>query len=323
LCYFVSMPRPKKYRPEYLSFTKKERTGIITIGILIILFITIPFFFPFFVGHGQVDQSAFQEEIAQLDIKQQSSTENNERHVDDDNRFDPTQAQSNSSGKAELFYFDPNTVTIEGWKKLGVKEKTALMIRKYISKGGRFKKAEDISKIWGLHEDDVQRLLPYVRITSSQELPVIPTSSGMEKYHVGKPKWEAGVLDINTADTAAFIALPGIGNKLATRIVAFREKLGGFYTIEQVSETFGLADSVFQKIRSRLVITNTAVKKININTSGVDELKVHPYLRYNLANAIVQYRQQHGKFSVLSDLKKIMVFTQEIYDKVLPYLTLN
>ena len=68
---------------------------------------------------------------------------------------------------------------------------------------------------------------------------------------------------------------------------------------------------------------NTEVRKININSATVDELKNHPYIRYNLANPIVAYRNQHGAFSKIEDLKKIMIITDEIYNKISPYLTIQ
>src|SRR6185436_20843184 len=105
------------------------------------------------------------------------------------------------------------------------------------------------------------------------------------------------IIDINTADTTAFISLPGIGSKLAVRIVTFREKLGGFYSVLQIGETFGLPDSTFQKIKQYLKLENTTIKKININTATVDELKAHPYIKWSIANPIVAYRNEHGRFS--------------------------
>ena len=89
---------------------------------------------------------------------------------------------------------------------------------------------------------------------------------------------------------------------------------------EQLAETYGLPDSTFQKIKGRLVIGSANVKRLNINTATIDDLKAHPYLRYNIANAIVQYRTQHGNFSAVSDIKKIMMITDEIFDKAAPYL---
>jgi len=131
------------------------------------------------------------------------------------------------------------------------------------------------------------------------------------------------MIDINTADTSAFISLPGIGSKLAARIVTFREKLGGFYSVEQIGETYGLADSTFQKIKQYFKLDNASVKKININTATVDEMKSHPYIKYSLANPILAYRNEHGAFSKIEDVRKVMIITDQIYEKIAPYLTIQ
>jgi competence protein ComEA len=322
------MTKPGKQLPEYFSFTRKERRGIIVVAVLILLFITLPFLLPFFITSKQVDHTAFEKEIAALKLKEQDSGRGSaKRNYDDDNEvqyYQPSEKNYYSKQpKGELFYFDPNTLPAAGWKKLGVREKTANTIQNYISKGGRFYKPEDIGKIWGLHEDEVNRLLPYVRIEANSTTDLNKDKTSVPYKTYDKPKLTTAPVDINEADTSAFIALPGIGSKLANRIVAFRDKLGGFYKVEQIAETFGLPDSVFQKIKDKLVINNISVKKFNINKSTVDELKTHPYIRYNIANAIVQYRILHGDFPAVSDLKKIMIITDDIYSKAAPYLTVK
>ncbi len=321
------MPTRKKYFPEYLSFTRKERRGIIVIVVLILLFIILPFLFPFFITSKPVDHAAFEKEIAELNLKEDSSKGFAKRNYDDDNYVGYNQPSEKNyytkELKGELFYFDPNTLPADGWIRLGVREKTVKTIQNYLSKGGRFYKPEDIGKIWGLHQDQVSRLLPYVRIEAkpSNDFNASKISAQYKPYE--KPKYTIAAVDINEADTSALIALPGIGSKLANRIVAFREKLGGFYKVEQVAETYGLPDSTFQKIKDKLVIKNSQVKKININNATLDELKTHPYIRYNIANAIVQYKKMHGEFAAVSDLKKIMIITDDAYIKLSPYLTVK
>ena len=91
----------------------------------------------------------------------------------------------------------------------------------------------------------------------------------------------------------------------------------------QVSETFGLPDSTFQKIKQYLKLENAVVRKININTATVDELKVHPYIRYSLANPIIAYRNEHGLFSKVEDIKKVMAVTDDIYNKIVAYLAVQ
>lgn len=131
------------------------------------------------------------------------------------------------------------------------------------------------------------------------------------------------IIEINTADTTAFIQLPGIGSKLASRIVLFREKLGGFYSVKQIAEVYGLKDSVYRKILPYLRCNAASVKKLHINVVGKDELKQHPYIRWKIAEAVVAYREQHGIFDSFNDLIKINLIDSVVLTKMIPYLSLN
>ncbi len=319
------MSRWNKYLSGYLSFTRKERTCIIVIIVFIIFFSVLPLLFPFFIRPKPTDHTAFKKEIAELKISQRDSTGGFKKDDDENNlpRYyrQPEKNYYSKQPHGELFYFDPNTLSEGGWKRLGIREKTITTIRNYITKGGRFYKPEDIGKIWGLHEDQISRLMPYVRIEEKQTDNFSDhKNTGQHKVY-DKPKYST--VDINAADTSAFIALPGIGSKLAHRIITFRNKLGGFYRVEQLAETYGLPDSTFQKIKDKLVLADPSVKKIDINIASVDELKNHPYIRYNIANAIVQYRNQHGNFTAISELKNIMIITGEIYSRIEPYISIH
>ena len=75
-------------------------------------------------------------------------------------------------------------------------------------------------------------------------------------------------------------------------------------------------------MKQYLKLENSSIRKININTASIDELKAHPYIRYNIANPIIAYRNEHGSFSSIEDLKKIMIVTDEVYQKIAPYLSL-
>ena len=317
-----------RFAKDYFNFTRKERTGIICLLVLIIFFLILPFFFSYFTKQPNIDTTQFEKEIAALNVKQPDSTGNYpNKNFDEDNYqnyYQPSEKNYyTKSQKGELFYFDPNSLSVDGWIKLGIRERTANSIQKYVSKGGKFYKPEDIGKIWGLRKEEVERLLPYVKIPARPSPVYTNYKNGDADKYYEKQKYAIANVDINLGDTTAFISLPGIGGKLATRIVAFREKLGGFYAIEQVAETFGLPDSTYKKIKDKLVMANPTVKKININNATVDELKTHPYIRYNIANAIVQYRLQHGSYKDINDIKKIMLVTDEIYNKAAPYLAVQ
>ncbi len=313
---------------EWFSNSKKERNGILLLLGIILLAILIQYSFALFIKPKKYDHSEFEKEVALVKIKPTDSANKYRKKFDDyDDAYQSynqpyeNKHYSNREWKGELFYFNPNTLDDAGWQRLGVRDKTIATIKNYLSKGGKFYKAEDIKKIWGLDENLAEKLVPYIQIEKKEY------ASGEKTEEYNKPAYEKKTytptaIDISTADTTALIALPGIGSKLAQRIITFRDKLGGFYKIDQVGETFGLPDSTFQKIKIRLVLNNAAVKQISINTATLDELKSHPYIRYNIANSIVQYRSQHGNFSSVSDLKKIMMITEEVYNKMQPYLKL-
>jgi competence protein ComEA len=320
---------------DYLTFTRKERIGIFVLLILIVII----WFLPAMIGSGisagliKADTS-WMAAAKQLEIKDSSSDPKNKyRSYDEQDgnsyAFDRKAYKSNNYPKGELFYFDPNTLSAEGWKKLGLREKTIGTIQNYLSKGGHFYKPTDLQKIYGLFPDEFERIEPYIRIEnadkggsfaynkqsnenfSTNTTPALPKVSRYKN------------VDINNADTTSLISLPGIGSKLAARIVSFRDKLGGFYSVDQIKETYGLPDSSFQKAKQYLVINNASVKKININTATKDEMKMHPYIKWNLANAVVEYRNQHGEYKTVEDIKKIMLVTEEVYIKASPYLSIQ
>jgi len=317
----------KQFLRNYFNFTRKERIGIIVIVTLILFFILLPFFYPLFLKQKQYSHNEFEKEIAQLIIEKNDSSKLKSYSKIFDNEFyddySPSGGKKYEPLKAEVFYFDPNTASPTDWKRLGVRDKTIKTIQNYLSKGGKFYKPEDIGKIWGITPSDAQHLMPYVSIknTAGKYAPFdkkeYPKTSFTYSAKAIQP------IDINLADTSAYISLPGIGSKLSQRIIAFRDKLGGFYSVDQVGETYLLPDSTFQKIKSRMVIGGTNVKQININAASIDEMKSHPYLRYNLANAIFQYRQQHGNYNSVEEIKKIMLVTEEVFHKVAPYLSIQ
>lgn len=311
----------KQFLKDYFDFTRKERRGVIRL-LVIIFFVTIaPFLFPIFVREDQVDHSEFALEIAQLKVD--SAQRKYAGYIDPEfvNDHSP---EFGRKKEAVLFYFDPNTATVADWVRLGVKQKTATTIQKYINKGGKFYKPDDIRKIWGLNKRDADRLVPYVTIKKQ-----LPQYAVYEKKVVTErppnsfKSKEFRNVEINAADTSSFKTFPGIGSKLSQRIINFRDKLGGFYSTEQVGETYLLPDSTFQKIKPYLLLDEMPLQKININSATMDELKDHPYIRFHIANAIIQYRNQHGNFKVVEEIRKIMIVTDSIYYKVVPYLVLN
>lgn len=313
----------KQFLKDYFIFTRKERRGVIIIVCLIIIVSFAPLFYSYFFNKEEYDYAEFKSEIALLKNDTTGRYLSSNRYNDDYYNDYSIKRKKYTPVNATLFYFDPNTASVSDWLKLGVRPKTVATIQNYIEKGGKFYDPEDIKKIWGLSKKNALRLIPYVQIKNPKKSFAVYKKRGYPKREYDYPERVIEKVNINLADTTSFKNLPGIGSKLSARIIDFRNKLGGFYSIGQVGETFLLPDSTFQKIKPYLVMGDSSVKKINVNTATIDEMKAHPYIRYNVANALFQYRQQHGNYQQIKEIKKIMIITDEMYRKALPYLTIK
>ena len=308
----------KKLIKAYLTYGKRDRIA----AMAVVLFIAIAYAYPYVI-YKRNEQlpakatSVLVKAIDTLGVKQKTNGYlKKSQGTDEDYQYQPNQWKGFVSG--ELFLFDPNNLSVEGWQKLGLSEKTSKTIEKYRNKGGKFHTADDLKKIWGMPAGFYERVKDYVVIASLQNN---HPQNDADKFVYTKSEKKVLLVNINQADTTAFIALPGIGSKLAARIVNFRDKLGGFYSVEQVRETYGLPDSTFQKVKGSFQLSGT-VRKLNVNTATKDELKVHPYIKWNLANAIVEYRNQHGAFKSLDDLKNISIIEEATFEKIMHYLSL-
>lgn len=240
------------------------------------------------------------------------------------------------SKKIERFAFNPNTLNAESWQRLGTPRWLAERIVRYRSKGGQFRKKEDLLKIYDFSPELYAELEPYIQL-NAQTFAEKPTSKP-ERFSSGefprKPAPESrdfasaggrftkpvlSPFDINTADTTELKQLRGIGSRLASRIVKFRDALGGFVSTDQYTEIFGL-DSLVVSELNKYGQVMTAARKLPINTATAEELDRHVYLSRRQAEIIINYRNQHGPFASAESLRNIRVLDAKTIEKLTPYL---
>lgn len=289
---------------EYLSFSVRERWAVL----MLVLFIGIVFMAPRFISMPDkilvVEDSLIIKALPDLDTASINPAGKPPGFRQVKKYTEPPSAR---------FYFDPNTIDKEQWVSLGVREKTAITILKYRQHGGRFKSADDLGKIYGLTPELAEQLKPFVRI-AQKELEIA------SQKPVNFTKRPGPVpIKINQADSIAWESLPGIGPALAARIIGFRNRLGGFYSVNQVSEVYGLQDSVFQKLVPFLLPDEQPLQTLDINTASQEQLASHPYIRKSIAQAIVQYRAMHGRFLQVNDLTKIHLIGPDNYKRISRY----
>lgn len=295
---------------DYFSFSVRERWAVLVLLALIILVFLLPDYLLESKEKPMVADSLVLSAIRRWDsVKQQKSVV---RAYSSETSRPPT-------GQSKRFPFDPNQIDLQQWLLLGLPEKTAHTILNYRSKGGRFRKAEDLARIYGMPVTLSRELIPWVRIEAGGQEQTIPSRPRDPARTPFTPPAASLKLPINTADSVAWMGLRGIGEKLAGRIVNFRNKLGGFYSLEQVGEVYGLKDSVFQQIRSSLVLDPAPVRQLSLNTASLEELAAHPYIRFPIARAIVAYRQEHGLFHSVEELAGIHLINAALLEKIRPY----
>jgi competence ComEA-like helix-hairpin-helix protein len=300
------MNKPTKH--PFFLLSAYERTGTIALLLLIVFIWFLPDLYLHF----------FQPPLAELNY-----TDHSDSWLQKSEHEKAVVEENNSNQVAEksiaLKPFDPNTATESDWISMGLKPQTAQTIGKYLAHGGKFKTANDLRKIWGMPTSLCEKIMPFVNINN--QFPKHESAHWKDTGNLVKKSNQRMPISINQADSAAWESLPGIGPALAHRIVAYREKLGGFVQTEQLKEVWNLPDSVYQKIKNRL-LTDEKIVKIQLNTAGFEDFRKHPYFGYRLAKIIVNYREQHGLFHSLEDIQKIVLIDENQYKKIIPYLTI-
>lgn len=314
---------------DFFGISPKESRGALVLIVLSFMLVWAPTVFKWWVlPLFQDDTVPFT--IEQLDstaalIPESKSSYNADRNYSE-NEVPYTRDDEKSAVPSRLFAFDPNSASPAQLQELGVPRFLAQRIQKYREKGGKFRRKDDLKKIYDFPPALYSRLEGYI---------VLPGSGAESSKFEGTPSENTpfpsretktftrpilAVFDINTADTVQLNALRGIGSKLSARIVKFRDALGGFYSADQYSEIYGL-DSLALSELKRYGRVQSTPRKIAINTATVQELNQHPYFRNRKLNeVIVRYREQHGPFSSAEAMKEIRILDEATLRKIAPYL---
>lgn len=293
---------------DFFHFNKQERNGVFVLCIIIVLLFIFRLFMPYLLGEDEVDltisNSTFSEEVYE------------KTHVD--NHKDEHLTDKLFTTK-ELFVFNPNTISMEDAIKLGFSKKLSTTLIKFRSKGGKFYKPEDLKKLYGLTPKLYNELESYILIPETvNSFKPDSVKSGISSFYEKKPKIQH-LLELNTADSLSIVYLKGVGPGFTKRIIKYRTMLGGFHSISQLKEVYGMTDSLYKSLISQITLDAKVITFIPINAIDFNSLRKHPYFNFQTAQAIINYRLKHGKLTE-AIIKSIGIFNEEKLNLILPYL---
>lgn len=217
----------------------------------------------------------------------------------------------------------PEALNAADWQRLGLSSKQAASMLRYRDKYG-FHSIEQMQRIRVLPKALLNLISDSLLFNGqlkeeSGSVPKREDRGLFDQKNVSQQK--INKLDLNAATEVMLVALPGVGEYTAAKIIAYRERLGGFLSLDQLQEIQGLKPEILQKVLPYLELEQ-GVKRISINEVTYELLKLHPYLTWNQANSIIKMRKQRGQFKELSELKESVLIDEETYKKLLPYVSL-
>lgn len=256
------------------------------------------------------------------------------------------------------FSFDPNIISKDSLKLLNIDDKTISILLKYRAKGKIYSK-EQFYKIYGMekYKSRIDSLIVFSENKKSnsyqkkQQDTVYSSGQGhinknqsFENYkkkdslsrnsynsnnHYNKKHNtdESGIsivtikyIKLNETDSFELETVKGLGIKLSSRIIKYRDKLGGFYEVEQLEEVFGLRQETFLNINHLMIIDKSKIKKIKINHADFQTLSSHPYIGKHKAGVLLRYKENHGDYKDIEDVRKTVIIQEKTLEKLIHYL---
>ena len=224
------------------------------------------------------------------------------------------------SRKVVLAPFDPNLADSIELLDLGLSPYVARNVLRYREKGGRFRTPESFARIYGLTEEQFETLRPYIRISESFRQKTDTSTYVRRDTFAVVYKYPKGTLvDVGVADTTELKKIPGIGSGISKAIVGYRNRLGGFYSLEQLREGRFVTPEMMEWFK----LDSISIRPLPVNRAGLDRLRNHPYLNFYQAKVILEHRKKHGEIKSLSQLSLYEEFTEKDLKRLSAYFSFD
>jgi competence protein ComEA len=300
-----------RWMHELFNFSRKERTGIISLLCIIFLLIIIGKLIPVFFHSDNPDISEWEAEVNSYLAKKE--------------------IKNSIVAAVHPVVFNPNKVDSLSLADMGLPSRVVVNWVRYLEKGGRFRNKEEVKKIFGMTPGLLVQLDSFMVFNKVTDTGVKDTADVSRiKSNIGilhdtilrqnnsKAEKERILQELNSTDSLHLLEISGIGPVFASRIIRYRNLLGGYYAVSQLKEVYGMREENLAAVSQYLTVDKSKLKTIVINFSTVKELGRHPYIGYKTARNILRLKDKIGKFSSPDDLSSVV--SSDSLTRLIPYL---
>ena len=289
---------------NFFGFNKQQRKGLLVLSLISLLLALARLIYPAFI----IPDPILVQNLPLVERKLDSSFEASQKR-----RYANV---SKTETIGNLFVFDPNTISFNQLIQLGFKEKTAKTFLTFREKGFVFKQKSDLQKVYGISDNFYSKLEPYILIESKIGQKNSDNNQTIISNTIAKKQTNKTV-ELNTSDSIMLLSLNGIGPAFAKRIIKYRSVLGGYTSIKQLKEVYGITEELYEKVKPFISLDASGIKKINLNKDDFKVINKHPYLSYELTKSIFDWRK---KTVITATNLKDIVIDDSVYKKLLPYM---
>lgn len=292
------MPKNNSFFQTFFSFSAGQKRGLFLLFLMILLQQVVYHFVDFREKddiNKQQNWLALQHEIDSLKTEKPSST-------------------------YQMYPFNPNFITDFKGYKLGMKSHEIQKLLSFRKTGKYVNSAQEFQSVTGVSDSLLQKMAPYFKFPDWVTHPSKSEFKGYKNWKEYPKKEPLKVKDINEASKEDLMAIYGIGDAISERILNQKAAFGGFVSMEQMKDIWGLSPEVINNLNTNFKIASTtSVRKININTASIKELSTFPYFKFPISKNIVVYRSMNGDVKY-EDLTKIKAFPVDKLKIIVLYL---
>ncbi|TRX33770.1 helix-hairpin-helix domain-containing protein [Flavobacterium sp. ZT3R18] len=285
---------------DYFKFTKEQRTGIVVLFGIIVLLQWIYFFVDFCVTEKE-----YPDKQKWLSLQSQIDAEKLENHND----------------APKMHPFNPNFISDYKGYKLGMSVQEIDRLLAFRKNNKFVNSTKEFQNVTKVSDSLLTAIAPFFKFPEWVNHKKEFKEYGDFSNTAFAKKQKVVLIDINQATKEDLIKIYGIGEAISIRILTQKEKLGGFVSMEQLNDVWGLSPEVIANLNTHFAIAKLPnLNKIDINNASLKELSQFFYFKYDLARQIVKYRSMNGNFKNIEDLIKINGFPVEKANFIALYL---